>query len=277
MNSEPLLKVRSDHFSLDLYRDALEKAIRLGYSFPTVPELKEGVGRIDKFLLLRHDIDTSPHYALQMAQLEHSLGVRSSFYVLMHSPFYNPAAPQHWDNLQRLIAMGFEVGLHYETDFFEQRGLDPLEGILADAAALEKILHIKIRSVSQHRPASGTFLKKLNEYFVDAYNEDLMHRVCYVSDSGFKWRDKTLSGLLGTEDRIHALIHPLTWSFGDLDMAGTYRRASDEITSEIRQSFEDFITSTNLYLLKRQQLDAARKSQYAAQPAVSQEDGVGLP
>jgi hypothetical protein len=92
-----------------------------------------------------------------------------------------------------------------------------------------------------------------------------MHNVCYISDSGFKWRGGTLADLLGKENRIHALIHPLTWSFGDLDMAGTYERASEEITSEIRQSFADFIASTNLYLSKRQQLDSARRAQYLSQ------------
>jgi len=253
----------SDSFSLELYKETLEKAIRLGYSFPTVSELKDGTSGSRKFLLLRHDIDTSPRYALQMAQLEHALGIRSSFYVLMHSPFYNPGAPQHWDALQKIVQLGFEVGLHYETDFFELRHMDALEGILADVAALEKILHIQIRSVSQHRPASGTFLKKLNEYYVDAYNQDLMHNVFYISDSGFKWREKTLGDVLGTEDRIHALIHPLTWTFGELDMEESYRRASREITAEIQESFEDFIASTKVYLAKRQELDAARKAQYA--------------
>lgn len=262
-------EIKSDPFSLELYGETLEKAIRIGYSFPTVSELKAGTRTLEKFLLLRHDIDTSPRYALQMARLEHSLGVRSSCYVLMHSPFYNPAAPQHWDDLRELIQLGFEVGLHYETDFFEQRGLDPLEGVLGDVAALEKILQTKIHSVSQHRPASGTFLKRLNEFYVDAYNEDLMHNVCYISDSGFKWRGKTLMELLGTEDRIHALIHPLTWTFGDLDMAETYHRASDEISAGIRQAFEEFIGSTNNYLSKRQELDAARKSQYAGKAAGS--------
>lgn len=254
--------IRSDVFSLEQYRETLEKAISLGYSFPTVSELKDGSGSKDKFLLLRHDIDTSPQYALRMAMLEHSLGVRSSYYVLMHSPFYNPAAPKHWDALQSLVSLGFEVGLHYETDFFEQRYMDALEGVLADVTALEKILHIKIRSVSQHRPAAGTFLKKLNEYFVDAYNEDLMHNVRYISDSGFKWRGEALSELLGKEARIHALIHPFTWMFGDLDMAGSYRRASKETTSEIHQAFEEFIAATNLYLAKRAQLDVVRKAQY---------------
>jgi hypothetical protein len=262
--------LRSDHFSLEYYRETLEKAIRLGYSFPTVSELKNGTHNLEKFLLLRHDVDTSPQYALQMARLERNMGVRSSYYVLMHSPFYNPAAPRHWDALREIIALGFEIGLHYETDFFEQRAIDPLEGVLGDVAALEKILQIRISSVSQHRPASGMFLRKLNEFYVDAYNEDLMHNVSYISDSGFKWRGETLANLIGKENRIHALVHPLTWSFGDLDMAGTYERASEEITSEIRKSFADFIVSTNLYLSKRQQLDSARKAKYASQTHQSQ-------
>jgi hypothetical protein len=256
--------VQSDRFSLDLYRETLQKAINLGYNFPTVSELKDGAESIEKFLLLRHDIDTSPRYALQMARLEHSLGVRSSYFVLLHSPFYNPAAPRHWDALHEIIDMGFEVGLHYETDFFEQRQIDPLEGILGDVAALEKILQIKIRSVSQHKPASGVFLKQLNEYFVDAYNEDLMHNVFYISDSGFKWREKALADILGVEDRIHALTHPFTWIFADLDMEGSYRKASDEITGEIREAFDEFIAATDLYLSKREQLDAARKAQYTS-------------
>lgn len=264
-NGEVTGAIRSDEFSLQLYRATLEKAIRLGYAFPTVSELKGGSTALDKFLLVRHDIDSSPHYALQMALLERELGVRSSCYVLMHSPFYNPATPQHWDDLRRLVDIGCEVGLHYETDFFEQRNIDPLEGVLGDVAALEKILRIKITSVSQHRPASGTFLKKLNEYYVDAYNPDLMMNVCYVSDSGFKWRGKTLMELVGQEERIHALIHPLTWSFGDLDMAASYRRISGEITAGIARAFEEFIGSTNAYLAKREQLDVARRAQYAGQ------------
>jgi hypothetical protein len=262
MGDKSLPNISSDHFSLELYQETLEKAKYLGYHFPTVSEMRKGTASIGKFLLVRHDIDTSPHYALKMAQLEHHLGVRSSFFVLMHSPFYNPAAPQHWDDLRKIIDLGFEVGLHYDTEFFEQRNLDPLEGVLGDVAALEKILQIKISSVSQHRPASSTFLKKLNESYTDAYNEDLMHNVCYISDSGFKWRNKSLLDLLGKEKCIHALIHPLTWCFKDLDMAGTYRQACDEITAGIRQAFEDFIASTNVYLSKREQLDAARKAQY---------------
>jgi hypothetical protein len=254
--------IQSDCFSLGLYEETIRKAIELGYEFPTVSQLKNGCGEYKKFLLLRHDIDSSPRYALEMARLERRLGVQSSYYVLMHSLHYNPAAPPHWDALREIIDLGFEVGLHYETDFFENRNLDPLQGVLKDVAALEAILHLQIRSVSQHRPASNTFLQKLNEFYVDAYNHDLMQNVRYISDSGFKWRDQSLLDLLGTEDRIHALIHPLTWSFDGLDMAATYRRISGEIEQDIRASFDDFTVSTNRYLVERAERDKIRASRY---------------
>ena len=257
-------EINSDAFSLRLYEQTLQKANQLGYAFPTVSELKDGTESLERFLLLRHDVDSSPRHALAMAQLEHRLGVRSSFFILMHCPFYNPGAPRHWDDLRKIVDMGFEVGLHYDTEFFERRGIDPLEGVLDDVTALEKILRIKVLSVSQHRPASGTLLKELNKSYVDAYNNHLINNVCYVSDSGFKWRGRTLTDLVGRENRIHALIHPLTWAFADLDMAATYRCAGEEISAEIRGAFEAFIKSTNDYLARREQLDAKRSAQYLA-------------
>lgn len=261
-NSHTPDTVQSDQFSLPLYEQTLRKAKSLGYAFPTVSHLKNGSSGFPKFLLLRHDIDSSPRYALQMARLEHRLGICSSFYVLLHSENYNPAAPPHWNALQEIIEMGFEVGLHYETDFFEQRNLDPLKGVLRDVAALEKILNIEIRSVSQHRPASNTFLEELNSYYLDAYNQDLMHNVLYISDSGFKWRGKSLFDILGNADRIHALIHPLTWAFDGLDMTETYRKMSNELERGIHASFEEFIASTNRYLVERVERDTARANQY---------------
>lgn len=254
--------VAGDPFSLELYERTIRKGQALHYQFPTVSELREGSHRFERFLLLRHDIDVSPRHALAMAELEKRLGVRSSYFVLMHSPYYNPAAAPHWDALRRIIDLGFEVGLHYETDFYETRGRDPLRGVLDDAAALEKILGIQVVSVSQHKPASNSFLRELNRHFVDAYNHDLMRNVTYVSDSGFKWRGPSLLDLLGTQDRIHALIHPLTWSFADADMAATYRRMSAQLEGELHESFEAFISSTNRYLHDREALDQARQSRY---------------
>jgi len=260
--NEAVGAIPSDVFSLELYEATLRKAKQLGYAFPTVSQMKDGAGGLGRFLLVRHDLDVSPRHGLKMAELEHRLGVQSSYFVPVHSRYFNPAAPPHWDALRKIVEMGFEVGLHYETGFFEERGMDVLEGVLGDAAILEKILGIKVVSVSQHQPASSTLVKKLNEFFVDAYNQYLVQDVCYISDSGFKWRGKPLIELLGVQDRIHALVHPLTWSYGELDMAGTYRRTSAQLAAEIRELFEGYIASTNRYLHQRDRLDRARKAQY---------------
>jgi hypothetical protein len=262
LNLEKQVEVTSDVLSLDLYEEILRKALRLGYDFPTVSELGNGVDQTRCFLLMRHDIDTSPRNALEMARLEASVGVRSSYFVLLHSPFYNPAAPPHWDALRAIIDLGFEVGLHYDTEFFQRRNIDPLQGVLADAAALEKILGVPIVSVSQHRPASSVFLKELNRHYVDAYNNELITRVRYISDSGFKWRGESLMDILGSEERIHALIHPTSWTFGELDMEGTYRRFEEQSTAELSAEIDSLIESTNQYLSNRERLDRDRKNQY---------------
>lgn len=258
-------KIESDSFSLDEYKRTLLKATECGYCFPAVSQMKEGTSRFDKFLLLRHDIDISPLNALEMAKLEHSLNVQSSYYVLMHSMFYNPMAPLFRDALHEIMAMGFEVGLHYETNFYEERGLDPLVGILGDASALEKMLGTPILSISQHNPASSTLLAELNNHYVDAYNNELVHDIHYISDSGFKWRNETLYQILGQHDKIHALIHPTTWTFADQDMESTYRTMSQNVTSLVQNEFDQLIASTHSYLARREKLDQERKVKYNSQ------------
>jgi hypothetical protein len=268
----------SDGFSLAAYERTLLKAKRLGYAFPTVSELGRGFGHLERLVLLRHDIDVSPLNALEMARLEHRLGVRSSYFVLMHSPFYNPGAAEHWDALREIASLGFEVGLHYEVDFFEARGLDPLQGVLDDAKALGHLLGLPIRSVSQHRPASGSLVREIDQHYVDAYRDELMHGLRYVSDSGFKWRGPTLEDLLGEVDRIHALLHPTTWRFGELDMAGTYREMSRRIRGGIDREFEAFIAATQDYLRRRRLLDEARERKYrsTAAPGRSSPESAGV-
>jgi hypothetical protein len=263
MNTAEASHITSDTLSLELYEQTLRKALELGYEFPVVSEMRNREDFPRRFLLMRHDIDTSPRNALEMARIEHRLGIRASHFVLLHSPFYNPAAPPHYDALRCILDLGGEIGLHYDTQFFEERNVDPIAGTLQDAQILEKLLGQKTVSVSQHRPASSVFLAELNRYFVDAYNKDLMEGVCYISDSGFKWRGPSLRELLGKEDRIHALIHPTSWTYGDLDMAGTYRRLEQELIAAVRGDIEALIVSTNLYLSRRQELDAARKTQYS--------------
>lgn len=64
---------------------------------------------IAKRVILRHDVDARPHNALNIAQLEHSLGIKGSYYFRM--------VPECFDTeiIRRIASMGHEIGYHYET------------------------------------------------------------------------------------------------------------------------------------------------------------------
>ena len=43
----------------------------------------------ERQIIWRHDIDMSVHRAYSLAKLERGLGVKSTFFILPHSEFYN--------------------------------------------------------------------------------------------------------------------------------------------------------------------------------------------
>ncbi|VTX99065.1 Uncharacterised protein [Campylobacter concisus] len=60
----------------------------------------------NSIILLRHDIDVSPKLALEMAKLEHKLGVNSTFFFMVRSPFYNLFSRANDNIVRQIIDMG---------------------------------------------------------------------------------------------------------------------------------------------------------------------------
>ena len=97
-------------FTLELYKYLFEmlqsqryKIIRFDDSFSCTGYINRS-----KTTILRHDVDLLPHNALAMAQLEHDLGIRGTYYFRI--------VPESFDAgiIERIAAMGHEVGYHYE-------------------------------------------------------------------------------------------------------------------------------------------------------------------
>lgn len=74
-------------FTYEHYREVLEAAKEVGYSFPTLEEFNEAD---EKTLLLRHDIDFAPQSAARLAEIESDLGISSTYFIRVHSNGYNP-------------------------------------------------------------------------------------------------------------------------------------------------------------------------------------------
>ena len=104
-------------FSLDIYRELLERLQAKGYELITYAdycksnEQKEG----QKFVILRHDVDKKPENSLRTAQIEKSIGAKASYYFRTPESGCYENSKIHLPNAIRAIAqLGHEIGYHYE-------------------------------------------------------------------------------------------------------------------------------------------------------------------
>jgi hypothetical protein len=71
--------------------------------------------RNPKLILLRHDVESRYGNALKLAQLQHGLGIRGTYYFRIYPHKGNEAV------IREIAAMGHEIGYHYD-DLTECRG-----------------------------------------------------------------------------------------------------------------------------------------------------------
>ncbi|MBF0312063.1 MAG: hypothetical protein HQK52_01535 [Oligoflexia bacterium] len=253
----------SKEFSMERYGEILKKAKNFGYWLPLVSEL--GLTRYPqekRFLLIRHDIDVSVSAALEMAEIEYSMGVRSSYYIRLHCPYYNVMDAGTLRKLLMIKSYGHELGLHYESQFFEGMERNVVEGILNDVEILEKILDLKITSISQHNPSLSLVYSKLWEKYIDTYHPYFIKEIPYFGDSGRRWREGCVLDKIGQINQFHILIHPYSWTKWHENWEDNFRSHCYEARDYMLSSMEDNIQMLRNYLLKREQLDKQRENRY---------------
>jgi hypothetical protein len=197
-------------FTLDAYRELLAH-FQATHEFIT---FSEAAGSPKPTILLRHDIDYSLQTALVMARLEAEQGVRSTYFVLFSSPFYNVLDAQNIGIPRQLVALGHEVGLHYDVAVM-QRCDDPAAALAAQARLLGELSGVPVRSIAMHNPSvSGADIFREAPY-VNAYDPRFTQQAAYFSDSCMAWRDAFVRAVSGGDELprcIQLLIHPCLWT-----------------------------------------------------------------
>ena len=204
-----------DDFTEAHYRHCLQLA-RQNYRFVRFPDYR-AEGRV---CLWRHDIDTSPHRGLRLAQIEAEEGVVSTFFVLLHSDRYHPLEKDVYDRLKAILALGHDLGLHFDPQFYGERiqSAADLEHFLAlERHLLEETFQTEIRSFSFHNPSVNNSLRFDQETLagmVNAYGAELQSQYDYCSDSFCYWRYRRLVEVLeqAAAEKIHILTHPVCWT-----------------------------------------------------------------
>lgn len=199
-------------FTLENYKRLLEIA-KNKYSFKRFIEANSQ----DKFILWRHDIDFCVHTALKMAQIDAEFNVHSTFFVLLTSEFYNVFAKDIKAALLKILALGHDVGLHFDASCYDIRNDEDLTLKLQNEKKLiDDLLDYNISVFSFHNPTEATtqFNKLYYANMVNTYAEYFQKEVAYCSDSNGYWRFNRLEDVLNREvdNRLQVLTHPIWWT-----------------------------------------------------------------
>lgn len=175
-------------FTLKSYQSLIRALQDAGYQFQTFEELitqpMDG-----KSVVMRHDVDELAWNALNMAQLEHELGVRATYFFRIVKQSNVPEV------IRQVVALGHEVGYHYEdlslNDGDEQKAIISFENNLAYFRSF-----YPVRSVCMHGSSTSKYDNRLlwkNRQLADyglvgePYLSVDFDEVFYLSDTGYAW------------------------------------------------------------------------------------------
>lgn len=206
---------RYEHFAaiLDQARDA-------GYR---ITSFRDYDPRAQRSLILRHDVDWTTDGVLDLARREHKRGATATFFVRVHAREYNPFEHRTYIILREVLALGHELGLHFECiDFPQLTGEAEVAVFRREKAVLETVFGVPIETASQHRDIC-CYGNPDYHYFFDRHTKEevgllryahdpaYMRGFKYLSDSNSVWKEGCLCEHLGRHRRIQALLHVDWW------------------------------------------------------------------
>lgn len=204
----------------------------------------------ERFILWRHDIDFSPHAARNLAEIEAEEGVRATYFVHLHSEFYNALELDTILQLQKIVELGHHIGLHFDVhyhDVVEEAALDEL--IAEEADILRRALGVPVECFSFHITNDFTMACQRPMYggLVNAYGSYFRTDVGYCSDSNGYWRFRRLHEVLksATDQCLQVLTHDAWWQATVMSpRARVYRSISGRAAKTARYH-ADLIASCN--------------------------------
>ncbi len=95
-------------FTYDIYYELASAIKEAGYTpFPFIDIISNG-HICEKYVVMKHDVDKLPKNALQMADIENSIGIKTSYYFRSVDRVYDETI------IVKIAELGHEVSYHYE-------------------------------------------------------------------------------------------------------------------------------------------------------------------
>jgi len=208
-------------FSLGHYRELLAAAETGGYrwaSFDVQPRPGD--------LYLRHDVDLSLEAALELARVEHELGVRATYFLMTESAFYNLDSHVGRETLVQLRQWGHAVGLHAVHPRAELD--DRFDNVIA-----------------WHNPDPG-YVSEPIPCALNVMEPPFFTQGLYRSDSNRHWREGCPHDDLaaGAFEWLQLLIHPEIWVYE----GATMRETMESMLDAKRRESLDYLAADRIDL-----------------------------
>ena len=200
-----------EDFTREHYRVLLGKA-KEHYTFRSFHDFDSA----ERFVLWRHDIDWSPHAARAVARIEEEEGCSSTFFVNIHSEFYNVFEQDVARCIFAILDLGHRLGVHLDVQYYaDQTEQQTEEAIDFERKLLERTFGCRVDAVSLHNPTTTALPWRRYTYagLVNTYADYFQQEVGYCSDSNGYWRHRRLLDVLSAaaDDRLQVLTHPGLW------------------------------------------------------------------
>jgi hypothetical protein len=233
---------RFDYRTLWRFLERLQQTHRL-VRFADVQAVPEDA----PIVILRHDVDYSIDAALALATEEAARGVGATYFLLLNGFYYNLFDPRYASAPSQLVALGHEVGLHYDVNFLRRFPLAEWPRLMRlQADVLHALSGRPVASIAMHQP--GLYgedpLRGHPELdFINAYDDKYFREMTYVSDSCRAWRDAAWTLL--TEGpippRMQLVLHPLNWGPHDRDRTAIFHDMHASLARDIEAAGRDLL------------------------------------
>lgn len=198
-------------FTTKAYIELLELLRHNGYYFCLYRESET----VKKSVIIRHDVDFSLEKALEMARLEHDLAVKSTYFILLSTNFYNIFSKESFDKLIQIQSLGHEIGLHFDEKRYDIQTIEDMQkAVKMEAKILGNLLNTEVKVVSMHRPSKLVLENDIPFHqIINSYSSKYFKSMKYVSDSRMNWREDPIETIeSGKYEKLHILTHPFWYS-----------------------------------------------------------------
>jgi hypothetical protein len=168
------------------------------------------------FILWRHDVDFSPQRALSLAKIESKHKVKSTYFVMLTSMFYNIFEKEIRKIFLEILSLGHQLALHFDVSQYNIKSKKELEKLLNyEKKILEVLFKTNIKVFSFHNPTNKILKYDSFRYakMINAYSKYFRNNVKYCSDSNGYWRHQRISDFLDEKHKKSQIAtHPAWWT-----------------------------------------------------------------